>query len=132
MDCAENEFVALTVYYWNWTIFAHTCKVEFWTKHVRMARSCLVTKKIVGTTNKAALEVCYWLLYTVLGDGIVCILSLNHNIHGGKWCLSAMHKMSFEVKKWVRNAFFSRDLETQMLKFPLSLPIKVVPQEILT
>ena len=21
MDCADNEFVALTVYYWKWTIF---------------------------------------------------------------------------------------------------------------
>ena len=26
-------------------------------------------------------------------------LSLNHNIHGERWCLSAMNKMSFEVKK---------------------------------
>ena len=23
MDCAENESVALTVYYWNWTMFPH-------------------------------------------------------------------------------------------------------------
>ena len=23
MDCAENEFVALTAYYWNWTMFSH-------------------------------------------------------------------------------------------------------------
>ena len=23
MDSAENEFVALTVYYWNWTMFSH-------------------------------------------------------------------------------------------------------------
>ena len=75
--------------------------------------------------------VCYQLLCTDLGDGISCILSLNHNIHGEKWCLSAMEKMSFEVKKCVGNAF-SRDLETQMLKFPPSLPIMGVPQEILT
>ena len=42
-----------------------------------------------------------------------------------------MDKMSFEVKKYVGSAF-SRDLETQMLKFPPSLPIMGVPQEILT
>ena len=42
-----------------------------------------------------------------------------------------MDKMSFEVKKCVGNAF-SRDLETEMLKFPTSLPIMGVPQEILT
>ena len=44
-----------------------------------------------------------------------------------------MDKMSFEVKKCVesvKNAF-SRDLETQTLKFPLSLPIMGVPREIL-
>ena len=23
MDCAEDEYIALTVYYWNWTMFAH-------------------------------------------------------------------------------------------------------------
>ena len=39
------------------------------------------------------------LLCTKLNDGISCALSPNHNIHGGKWCLSAMVNMSFEVKK---------------------------------
>ena len=86
---------------------------------------------MVWTTNKAALWVFYRLLCTDLGDENLCILSLNHNIHGENWCLSAMDKMSFEVKKCVGNAF-SRDLETQMLKFPPSLPIMGVPQEILT
>ena len=71
--------------------------------------------KMVWTTNKAALGICYRLLCTNLGDGILFVLSLNHNIHGEKWCWSAMDKMSFEVKKCVGNAF-SRDLETQMLK----------------
>ena len=70
-------------------------------------------------------------LCTNLGDEISCILSLNHNIHGKEWCLSAMTKMSVEVKKCVGNAF-SRDLEIQMLKSPPSLPIMRVPQEILT
>ena len=88
-------------------------------------------KKMVWTTNKVALEVCYRLLCTDLGVGILCILSLNHNTHRKKWCLSAMGKMSFEVKKCVGNAF-SRDLETEMLKFPTLLPIMGVPQEILT
>ena len=41
--------------------------------------------------------------------------------------MSAIDKMSFEVKKCVGNAFF-RDLETQMLKFPPSLPIMGAPQ----
>ena len=59
------------------------------------------------------------ILCTDLGDGISCILSLNHNIHREKWCLSAMDKISFEVKKYVGNAF-SRDLETQILKFDLA------------
>ena len=68
---------------------------------------------------------------TDLGDGILCILSLNQNIHVEKWCLPAMNKMSFEVKKCVGNAF-SRDLEIQMLKVSPSLPIMGVPQEILT
>ena len=70
-------------------------------------------------------------LCTDLGDGISCILSLNHNIHGEKWCLSAMAKMSVEVKKCVGNAF-SRDLEIQILKSLPLLPIMGVPQEILT
>ena len=87
--------------------------------------------EMVWTTDKAALGVCYRLLCTNLGDGILFILSLNHNIHEEKWYLSAMEKMSFEVKKCVGNAF-SRDLETQMLTFFPSLPIKGVPQEILT
>ena len=38
--------------------------------------------------------------------------------------------MSFEVKECVGNAF-SRDLETQVLKYPPSLPIMWVTQEIL-
>ena len=84
-------------------------------------------KKMVWTTNKAALGGGG----TDLGDGILCILSLNQNIHVEKWCLPAMNKMSFEVKKCVGNAF-SRDLEIQMLKVSPSLPIMGVPQEILT
>ena len=28
MNCAENWSVALTVYYWNWTMFAHIYKKE--------------------------------------------------------------------------------------------------------
>ena len=38
-------------------------------------------KKLVWPTNKAALGVCYQLLCTNLGDGILCALSPNHNIH---------------------------------------------------
>ena len=45
--------------------------------------SCMVIKNIVWPTNKAALGVCYWLLSTNLGEGILCILSSKHNIHGG-------------------------------------------------
>ena len=74
--------------------------------------------------------VCYRLLCTDMGDRILCILSLNHNIHVEKWRLPAMDKMSFEVEKCVGNAF-SRDLEIQMLKVPPSLSIMGVPQEIL-
>ena len=88
-------------------------------------------KKMVRATNKVALGVCYQLLRINVGDGILCVLSLNHNIHREKWCLPTKDKTSFEVKKCIGNAF-SRDLETQMLKPPLSLPIMGVPQEILT
>ena len=38
-------------------------------------------KKLVLLTNKAALGVCYRLLCTNLGDGILCTLWPNHNIH---------------------------------------------------
>ena len=38
-------------------------------------------KKIVLPTNKAALGVCYRFLCTNLGDGILCTLWPNHNIH---------------------------------------------------
>ena len=68
----------------------------------------------------------YRLLCTNNGDGVLCILSLNQNMHGEKWHLSAMVKMSFEVEKCVGNAF-SRDLDTQLLKFSPSLPIMGVP-----
>ena len=82
-----------------------------------MTQSCLVTKKkkkkkLVWTTNNTALGG-YGLLCTDLGDGISCILSPNHNIDREKWCLSAVDKISFEVKKCVENAF-SRHLETQI------------------
>ena len=30
MDCAENESVALTVCYWNWTMFANIWKGDGW------------------------------------------------------------------------------------------------------
>ena len=95
---------------------------------------CLVAKKKKKRYEPQTTQlwgVCCRLLCTNLGDGISCILSLNHDINGEKWCLSAMGKMSFEVKKCVGNAF-SRDLEIEMLKFPPSLPIMGVPQEILT
>ena len=36
-------------------------------------------KKISMTTNKADLGVCYQLLCTNLGDGILCTLLSNHN-----------------------------------------------------
>ena len=39
-----------------------------------------------------------------------------------------MDKMSFEVRKYVGNAF-SRDLETQMLTFPPSVPIMGASQQ---
>ena len=97
-----------------------------------MNQSCLVTrKKWYGPQTRQPWGVCYGLLCADLGDGISGIISLNHNIHGEKWCVSVMDKMSFEVKKCVGNAF-SRDLEIQMLKFPPSLPIMGVPQETLT
>ena len=50
-------------------------------------------------TNKAALGVCYRLLSASFGDGISCTSSPNHNIHKGKWCLSAMKNMSFVIQK---------------------------------
>ena len=38
-------------------------------------------KNLVWSTNEAALWVSYRLLRTSLGDGILCTLSPNHNIH---------------------------------------------------
>ena len=101
MDCAEN---------------AHTLKGKVWTKHGWITQSCLVTKKWYEPQTRQPWGVCYQLLCVDLGDGISSILSLNHNIHREKRCLSAMHKMFFE-SKCVGNAF-SRDLETQMLQLP--------------
>ena len=85
-------------------------------------------KKNSMNYKQGSLVVCYWLLCIDLGDGISCILSFNHNIQRGKWCLSAMDKMSFEVRKCVGNAF-SKDLETQMLTFPPSVPIMGASQQ---
>ena len=82
-----------------------------------MTRSCLVTKKWYEPQRRQPWGVCYQLLCTDLGDEMSCILLLNHSIHGEEWCLSAMNKMSVEVKKCVGNAFF-RDLEIQILKSP--------------
>ena len=59
-------------------------------------------KKVVRPTYKADLRVCYQLLWTNLGDGILCTLLPNHNIHG---CLSAMDNISFKAKKCAVNAF---------------------------
>ena len=54
MDCAENEFVAQTVYYWNWTTFATFENSELsmtnWPGHVWLQ------KKVLWNTNKVTLE----------------------------------------------------------------------------
>ena len=68
-------------------------------------------KKLVWPTNKADLGVCYQLLCTNLGDGILCTLLSNHNIHG---CLSAMDNVCFSAKKCVGYAFNSK--KTQSLR----------------
>ena len=71
-------------------------------------------KKLVWPTNKASFGVCYRLLCNNLEDGIVCTLSPNQEVHSqGKWYLSAMDNVFFEVKKCMENAF-SRDLEIQI------------------
>ena len=57
--------------------------------------------------------VCYQLLCTDLGESILCTLSPNHNIDGGKWSLLAMENVWSEVKKCVGNAVFS-NLKTQI------------------
>ena len=64
-----------------------------WPSHV-----CL-QKKLVIPTNKAALGVCYQLLCISLGDGILCTLSPNHNIHGEngvyqQWTMYALKSKS--------------------------------------
>ena len=57
------------------------CKVIFRSKSFKLNVTdwpCHVwLQKKLGT-----LGVCYWLLYTNLGDGILCTLSPNYNIHG--------------------------------------------------
>ena len=67
-----------------------------WPRHVWLQ------KKLVWPINKADLGVGYELLCTNLGDGILCTLLPNHNIHG---CLSAMDNVCFKAKKCVGNAF---------------------------
>ena len=62
----------------------------------------MVTKKISTTTYKADLGVCYQLLCTNLGDGILRTLLQIDNIHG---CLSAMDNICFKAKKCVGNVF---------------------------
>ena len=57
-------------------------------------------KKWYEPQTRQPRQVCYKLLYIDLGDGILCFSSLNHNIQRKEWCLSAMDKMPFEVKKY--------------------------------
>ena len=116
MDCAENEFAAVTVYYSNWTIFAHAEKgkselsMTEWPDHV------LLQKKWYEPQRRQPWE--------FITDFYAPIWVIG-------FCVFAMDKMFFKARKCVGNAF-SRDLETQMLEFPPSLPIMGVPQEILT
>ena len=46
MDCAENEFVAQTVYYWNWTTFATFENSELsmtnWPGHVWLQKKSIM------------------------------------------------------------------------------------------
>ena len=56
-------------------------------------------KKLVWSTNRAALGVCYQLLCTNLGDGILCTWSPSHNIHGEngdyqRWTMYALKSKS--------------------------------------
>ena len=53
----------------------------------------MVTKKINITHQQGRL------LYTNLGDGVLCTLLPNHNIHG---CLSAMDNIGFKTKMHFR------------------------------
>ena len=67
-------------------------------------------KKISMTHQQGTLKLYYLLLCTNVGDGILCALSTDHNIHGENG-VSLMDNVCFEVKKCVGNAFPS-DLET--------------------
>ena len=69
-------------------------------------------KNLVGPTNKADLGVCYQILCTNLGNGILYTLLQNHNIH---WCLSAMDNICFKAKKCVGNTFLCKQLKNSNL-----------------
>ena len=53
-------------------------------------------KKLIWPTSKADIRVGYQLLGTNLGDGILCTVLPNYNIHG---CLSAMGNICVKAKK---------------------------------
>ena len=65
-----------------------------WPYHV-----CL-QKKLVWPANKAALGVCYQLLFTNSGDGILCTLSPNHNIQGGNGVYQRWTRYALKSKCW--------------------------------
>ena len=65
------------------------------------------------THQQGSLGVCYRLLCTNLGDGVLFTLSPNHNIHG----INGVYQRwttCFEVKKCGVGNAFSRDLEIQI------------------
>ena len=65
--------------------------------------------------NKAASGVCYRLLYTNVADEIFLYFITKPSYSRGKWCLSVMDKVYFEVKKCVGNAF-PNDLKIQVYR----------------
>ena len=67
-------------------------------------------KKLVWPTSKADIEVGYQLLGTNLGDGILCTVLSNYNIHR---CLSVMDNVCFKAIKCVGMHFHANSKKTQ-------------------
>ena len=81
-------------------------------KNRRMGGGALHAPSTIG--NPVMGGGCYLLLWTILGDETSFTLSPNHNIHKGRWCLSAMKNMSFEVKK-CRKCIFPGSAEPKLI-----------------
>ena len=108
----KYQTTADLVYYWKAFVLLHCLRkrvafrVAGWMKNGLRRKWIYCSNCILLKLN----NFCSCIKKKSLNEAWPCILSLDHNIHGKKWFLSAMDKMFFEVKKCVGNVF-SRDLK---------------------